>query len=113
MHDLMAIIDRTKPLYCEPDGFLVGEAVKIFNTYMQTHPEQLDLPAIALFVTAMQEAFPCRQSWSRKSEQSAKWSFCLTAGKIDPRIRRDHEQTSSPDAHAGLQGEGGACRHQG
>ncbi|WP_205680581.1 hypothetical protein, partial [Bradyrhizobium sp. LVM 105] len=24
-------------------------------------------------------------SWSRKSEQRDKWSFCLTAGKIDPR----------------------------
>ncbi|MET4804628.1 MASE4 domain-containing protein, partial [Bradyrhizobium sp. LB11.1] len=31
-------------------------------------------------------------SWSRKSEQRDKWSFCLTAGKIDPRIRRDDEQ---------------------
>ncbi|MET4804298.1 hypothetical protein ABIA96_006903, partial [Bradyrhizobium sp. LB11.1] len=30
-------------------------------------------------------------SWSRKSEQRDKWSFCLTAGKIDPRIRRDDE----------------------
>jgi hypothetical protein len=26
----------------------------------------------------------CRQSWSRKSEQSDKWSFCLTAGTLCP-----------------------------
>jgi len=32
---------------------------------------------------------------------------------MDPRIRRDHEQTSAPESYAGLQGEGGACRHQG
>ena len=54
-----------------------------------------------------------QQSWPRKSGQDDKWSFCLTAGKISPRIRRDHEQTSAPDAHTGLQGKGGACGHQG
>jgi len=42
------------------------------------------------------------QSRSRKSAQSAKWSFCLTAGKIGPRIRRDNEQTIAPDARTGL-----------
>jgi hypothetical protein len=29
------------------------------------------------------------------------------------RIRRDHEQTRTPEPHPGLQGEGGACRRQG
>ena len=42
------------------------------------------------------------QSWLRKSEQGDKWSFCLTAVKINPRIRRDDEQTSTPDAHTGI-----------
>jgi hypothetical protein len=42
------------------------------------------------------------QSRSRKSAQGDKWSFCLTAGKIGPRIRSDDEQTSTPDAHTGL-----------
>ena len=27
---------------------------------------------------------PYGQSWSRKSEQSDKWSFCLTAGTLCP-----------------------------
>jgi hypothetical protein len=27
---------------------------------------------------------PCGESWSRKSEQSDKWSFCLTAGTLCP-----------------------------
>src|SRR2546421_5757578 len=49
----------------------------------------------------------------RKSEQGDKWNFCLTAGKIGPRIRSDDEQTSTPEPHTGLQGEGGACRRQG
>src|SRR5213596_3084290 len=53
------------------------------------------------------------ESRLRKSEQGDKWNFCLTAGKIGPRIRRDDEQTSTPEPHAGLQGEGGACRRQG
>src|SRR6266513_5223129 len=48
-----------------------------------------------------------------KTEQGDKWSFCLTAGKIGPRIRREDEQTSTPEPHTGLQGEGGACRRQG
>jgi hypothetical protein len=55
---------------------------------------------------------PAGLSWSRKSEQRDKWSFCLTAGKIDPRIRRDDEQTSTAEPHSGFQGEGGACRRQ-
>src|SRR5258705_13157112 len=49
----------------------------------------------------------------RKSEQGDKWNFCLTAGKIGPRIRRGDEQTSTPEPHPGFQGEGGACRRQG
>src|SRR5438105_3186611 len=53
------------------------------------------------------------KSWPQESEQRDKWSFCLTAGKIDPRIRRDDEQTSTPEPHTGFQGEGGASRHQG
>src|SRR3977135_1896194 len=53
------------------------------------------------------------QSRPRKSAQDAKWSFCLTAGTIGPRIRRDHEQTSPPESLTGLQGEGGAGSHQG
>ena len=53
------------------------------------------------------------ESRPRKSAQDDKWSFCLTAGTMCPRIRRDHEQTTAPEPHTGLQGEGGACRHQG
>src|SRR5437899_2645410 len=59
-------------------------------------------------------ACPTREkSRLRKSEQGDKWSFCLTAGKIGPRIRRDDEQTSTPESFTGLQGEGGAGSHQG
>src|SRR5271168_3336619 len=53
------------------------------------------------------------ESRSRKSEQRDKWSFCLTASKISPRIRRDDEQETTPESHTKLQGQGGACRHQG
>src|SRR5260370_26134069 len=64
-------------------------------------------------VSASSESFVGSESWPQESEQRDKWSFCLTAGKIDPRIRRDDEQTSTPEPHTGFQGEGGASRHQG
>jgi len=43
------------------------------------------------------------KSWPQESEQADKWSFCLTAGKIAPRIRRDNEQTTTPEPHTGFQ----------
>jgi hypothetical protein len=52
-----------------------------------------------------------RQSRTRKFEQDAKWSSCLKAAMIAAN-RRDHEQTTAPEPHSGLQGEGGACRRQ-
>src|ERR1700737_4913527 len=52
------------------------------------------------------------QSRTRKFEQVDKWSFCLTTAIIAAN-RRDHEQTTAPEPHTGLQGEGGACRRQG
>ena len=39
--------------------------------------------------------------------------FLPDSVKIDPRIRRDDEQTSTPDAHTGISGQGGACSDQG
>ena len=38
----------------------------------------------------------------RESAQGDKWSFCLTAGKIGPRIRREHEQETAPKPCIGL-----------
>src|SRR6266545_1053784 len=53
------------------------------------------------------------QSRLRESAQGDKWSFCLTAGKISPRIRREHEQETAPEPCIGLQGKGGARSDQG
>ena len=52
------------------------------------------------------------QSRLRESAQDDKWSFCLTAGTLCLRIRRDNEPTTAPEPHTGLQGKGGACRQQ-
>jgi hypothetical protein len=52
------------------------------------------------------------ESRSRKSAQDDKWNFCLKAAIIAVN-RRNHEQTTSPEPLTGLQGEGGAGRHQG
>ena len=49
------------------------------------------------------------ESRLRKFEQVDKWSFCLTTAIIAVN-RRDHEQTTAPEPHTGLQGEGGARR---
>jgi hypothetical protein len=52
------------------------------------------------------------QSRPQESEQGDKWSFCLTAGTLCQRIRRDDEQTTAPEPYTGLQGESGSGRHQ-
>jgi hypothetical protein len=44
------------------------------------------------------------ESRSRKSAQDDKWSFCLTTGTLCLRIRRDHDKTTAPEPHPGLQG---------
>ena len=59
------------------------------------------------------ELLPNQEKWSRFFAQDAKWNFCLTAGKICPRIRRDHEEESSPEPFTGFQGEGGTRCDQG
>ncbi|WP_235885286.1 trehalose-6-phosphate synthase [Bradyrhizobium frederickii] len=83
----------------------------------RSYREMNDFIARAAFGLQDRDAFWVHDyhllSWSRKSEQRDKWSFCLTAGKIDPRIRRDDEQTSTAEPHSGFQGEGGTCRRQG
>src|SRR5437868_15302592 len=53
------------------------------------------------------------ESRLRKSEQGDKWNFCLTAGKIGSGIRGDDEQRSTPEPHAVVRVDGGACRRQG
>src|SRR5258708_19216951 len=52
------------------------------------------------------------QSWIRKSAQDDKWSFCLKAVMMAAN-RRNDEQTTAPEPHTGIQGQGGARRRQG
>src|SRR5262245_47835965 len=54
-----------------------------------------------------------RESWTRFFAQGAKWNFCLTAGKIRPRIRRHHEEESAPEPLPGFQGKSGTRCYQG
>jgi hypothetical protein len=57
-----------------------------------------------------------RLSRSGKSAQDDKWSFCLTAGTLEPanqeRPCRD-DQTTAPEPHTGIQSSGGTCSLQG
>src|SRR5271157_1062900 len=52
------------------------------------------------------------ERWPAKFGQVDKWKFCLRAARM-PRIRSDHDETSTPDTCTGFQGQGGAGRHQG
>src|SRR5712675_1141403 len=52
------------------------------------------------------------KSWIRKSAQDDKWSFCLKAAMMAAN-RRNDEQTTAPEPHTGIQGQGGARRRQG
>ncbi|WP_244468600.1 YqcI/YcgG family protein, partial [Bradyrhizobium elkanii] len=45
---------------------------------------------------------PRPESRPRKFEQVDKWNFCLTTAIIAVN-RRDHEQTTAPEPHSGLQ----------
>src|ERR1700751_6382803 len=70
-------------------------------------PDCRCLPDISGLLLGISESRP------QESEQDDKWSFCLTAGTLCQRIRRDDEQTTAPEPYTGLQGESGAGRHQG
>src|ERR1700704_4844216 len=53
-----------------------------------------------------------RRAGSENLHRGDKWSFCLTAGTLCLRIRSDHDETSAPEPHTSLQGEGGPCGRQ-
>ncbi len=60
MHGLMVGLNR-KPLYCRPDGVINSQVIEIFRAYLRKNPATLHLPADAIFVLTLQEAFPCRR----------------------------------------------------
>src|SRR5258708_29293980 len=64
-----------------------------------THPAKIIVKAAAAYDCIVDDL----KSRTRKFEQIDKWSFCLTAGTLCLRIRRDHEQTTAPEPHPGLQ----------
>ncbi|MGY3077989.1 putative toxin-antitoxin system antitoxin component (TIGR02293 family) [Bradyrhizobium sp. LM6.10] len=112
-----------KPLSQEQSGRtwkfaeVLAKATDVFGS--QEEAEQwLERPAIGLDerrpidLLATPAGIELVQSRLRKFEQVAKWSFCLKAAIIAVN-RRDYEQTSTPEPHTGLQGEGGTGDPQG
>ncbi|MCK1727447.1 NAD(P)-binding domain-containing protein [Bradyrhizobium sp. 142] len=85
------------------------QALHFIDAPVTRSPEQAEQGRLNAIVGSDQNTF---QSRLRKSAQDVKWSFCLTTGTIGPRIRRDDEQTSTPESLTGLQGEGGSGRRQ-
>jgi Rap1a immunity proteins len=51
---------RKNPLnICIPSEATNGQLIRVFRKYLEGHPEVGHFPAGALFVKALQEAFPC------------------------------------------------------
>jgi Tripartite tricarboxylate transporter family receptor len=90
----------TSPLVLVVHPSLPANTVPELIAYAKANPGKI---ALASYGT---------ESGSRKSAQGDKWNFCLTAGTLCLRIRSDHEETTAPEPHTGLQGEGGPCGRQ-
>jgi hypothetical protein len=56
---LTVAVPGNKPAFCLPQNVSVGQVLFVALKYMDDHPEQLQLPAIALIGTALKQAFPC------------------------------------------------------
>lgn len=44
---------------CIPDGFTVGQGIRILQKYLTDHPKDLHRPATELALVAYREAYPC------------------------------------------------------
>lgn len=44
---------------CIPDGFTIGQGIRILQKYLTDHPKDLHRSATALALTAYREAYPC------------------------------------------------------
>ena len=44
---------------CIPDGFTIGQGIRILQKYLTDHPKDLHLPATILALKAYRDAYPC------------------------------------------------------
>ena len=97
-------------------SILVRKLLRRCNFTSKAHLKQRIEAFITYFNQTMAKPFRWtmkgRQRWLAKFGQVDKWNFCLRAARM-PRIRSDHDETSTPDTCTGFQGQGGAGRHQG
>jgi hypothetical protein len=47
--------------FCPPAEWTTKQAVRVFERFLETHPNYLDQPAANLAVAAFREAWPCRK----------------------------------------------------
>jgi len=46
---------------CDPNEAITEQITKVITLWMNNNPNKLHYPAFKIFVTAMQEGFPCEQ----------------------------------------------------
>ena len=45
---------------CVPSGVTTGQVVRVVAKWLKNNPEKLEMPASALVLAALREAFPCK-----------------------------------------------------
>lgn len=56
--DLMGL-DKNKSGFCPPIGATYYQFVRVTSKYLNKHPEDINMPASVLVITALAQAFPC------------------------------------------------------
>jgi hypothetical protein len=54
------IADPKRTAVCVPQGYTVGQGIKILNKYFDDHPEKLNQDVGLLALDAYRAAFPCK-----------------------------------------------------
>jgi len=51
-----------QPKTCFPVGSTLGQIVKVFLRYADTHPEELHMDSFVLIIFALNDAWPCEKN---------------------------------------------------
>ena len=110
--DAVVLAQVTHAVFVSVRMFVVGAAVPTVAwgiaalEFDRSHTTKRSLASATMYALLVVSLILfCVAGWQSRlweSAQGDKWSFCLTAGKIGPRIRREHEQETAPEPYIGL-----------